>query len=212
MAKTGIPIGIFIGLELGVFTVVTYLMGALGTEVLAAHQIVFQTVTVTFMIPLGMSYAATVRVGQSLGQKSLKGVARAGYTSIAIGSTFSILIAIAMLVFPQAIVGLYVDLNNPANGSIVELALPMLTVATVSQILDGVQKITYGTLQGLQDTRIPVFLSIPSFWIVGLPIGYFLGFSRGLGGTGLWLGQSVGVAIAAVLFLLRFRHLIIKRT
>ncbi|MBE9046582.1 MATE family efflux transporter [Pleurocapsales cyanobacterium LEGE 10410] len=206
LIKTGVPIGIFIALELGLFTVVTYLMGALGTEVLAAHQIVFQTIMVTFMIPLGMSYAATVRVGQWLGQKNSKEIERAGYLSIAMGLVFSVSLALAMLLFQRAIIGLYLNLDDPANASILNLALPMLTIATISQILDAVQKITYGALQGLQDTRIPVLLNIPAFWVVGLTIGYFLGFHFGLGGTGLWLGQSIGVATAAIFFLLRFRE------
>ena len=209
LSKTGIPIGIFIALELGLFTIVTYLMGALGTEVLAAHQIVFQTIVVTFMIPLGMSYAATVRVGQWLGQKNLEGIKRSGYLSISMGLIFAIFITVAMLLFPQVIVALYLDIDDPANAEILTLALPMLTIATLSQILDTVQKITYGALQGLQDTRIPVLLSIPAFWGIGLTTGYILGFHFGLGGTGLWLGQSVGVAIAAILFLVRFRYQII---
>ena len=211
LSQTGVPIGILIALELGLFTVVTYLMGLLGTEVLAAHQIVFQTIVVTFMIPLGMSYAATVRVGQWLGQKNFEGVIRAGYTSIGIGLIFSILLAITMLLFPQAILGLYIDVNDSANAVIVNLALPMLTVASISQILDAVQKIAYGALQGLQDTRVPVLLNIPAFWGVGLTSGYFLGFHFGLGGTGLWLGQSVGVTIAAILFLARFRYQMIRQ-
>jgi len=205
LCKTGIPIGIFTAFEIGLFTVVTYLIGALGTEVLAAHQIVFQTMMVTFMIPLGMSFAATVRVGQYLGQKNSEGIAKAGYVSIAMGFIFSVLLASLMLLFPQAIIGLYIDVRDPANATIVKLALPMLTIATLSQILDAVQKIAYGALQGLQDTRIPVLLNVLAFWIVGVPVGYWLGFKAGLGGTGLWLGQSIGVAIAAVLFLLRFR-------
>lgn len=205
LCKTGIPIGIFMALELGLFTVVTYLMGALGTEVLAAHQIVFQTMMVTFMIPFGMSFATTARVGQWLGRKDNLGIKRAGYISIGIGFVVMFFLAIAMLLFPQVIIGLYIDVRDPANAAIVDLALPMLTISIVSQVLDAVQKITYGALQGLQDTRIPVLLNISAFWVVGLPTGYVLGFYFGLGGTGLWLGQSIGVAIAAVLFLLRFR-------
>lgn len=207
LCKTGIPIGIFMALELGLFTVVTYLMGALGTEVLAAHQIVFQTMMVTFMIPFGMSFATTARVGQWLGRKDNLGIKRAGYISIGIGFAVMLFLAIAMLLFPQAIIGLYIDIQDPANASIVDIALPMLMIATISQVLDAVQKITYGALQGLQDTRIPVLLNISTFWVVGLPTGYFLGFYFGLGGTGLWLGQSIGVATAAILFLLRFRNL-----
>lgn len=209
LSKTGFPIGIFTALEIGLFTIVTYLMGVLGTEVLAAHQIVFQTMMITFMIPLGMSYAATVRVGQWFGQQDPQGVERAGYVSTAIGLIFSISLAIAMLLFPQAIVSLYIPIDDPANAAIVNLALPMLMVATLSQILDAVQKIVYGALQGIQDTRIPVLLNIFAFWIVGLPASYLLGFYFSLKGTGLWLGQSLGVAIAAILFLLRFRDRII---
>lgn len=212
LCKTGIPIGIFMALELGLFTVVTYLMGALGTEVLAAHQIVFQTMMVVFMIPFGMSFATTARVGQWLGRKDNLGIKRAGYISIGIGFAVAFFLAIAMLLFPQAIIGLYIDVREPANSAIVDLTLPMLMVATVSQVLDAVQKITYGALQGLQDTRIPVLLNISAFWVVGLPTGYFLGFYFGLGGTGLWLGQSLGVAIAAILFLLRFRSLTKRST
>ncbi|MEM8675080.1 MAG: MATE family efflux transporter [Cyanobacteria bacterium P01_G01_bin.67] len=205
LCQTGIPIGIFIALEIGLFTIVTYLMGALGTEVLAAHQIVFQTVMVTFMIPLGMSYAATARVGQWLGLNNLPGIKRAGYVGIGMGLTVMLLLAIAMLLFPRSIVAIYLDLNDPANTQIVSLALPMLAIASVAQILDAVQKIAYGALQGIQDTRIPVLLNILAFWVIGLTSGYVLGFYFDLGGIGLWLGQSVGVAVAAILFLLRFR-------
>ena len=206
LSKIGFPIGIFIGLEIGLFTVVTFLMGTLGTQVLAAHQIVFQTIIVMFMIPLGMSYAATVRVGQWLGQKNFQGIKQAGYLSIGAGLVFAIAITIIMLLFPKAIVSLYIDVNDPANAEIINLALPMLTIATISQILDAVQKITYGALQGLQDTRIPVLLNIPAFWFIGLTSGYLLCFYFNLGGVGLWIGQSIGVAVAAFLFLIRWQQ------
>jgi multidrug resistance protein, MATE family len=206
LTKIGVPIGISSALEVGLFTVVTYLMGLLGTDVLAAHQIVLQTVVVIFMIPLGMSFAATARVGQWLGQKDIQGIKRSGYLSIGIGLVSISFIAIAMLLFPRSIVGLYLDLNDPVNDRILTIALPILTIATLSQVLDAVQKITYGALQGLQDTRVPMLLSIPAFWGIGLTGGYILGFFLGYGGVGLWLGQSLGVAIAAILFLIRFRQ------
>jgi MATE family multidrug resistance protein len=206
LSKIGVPIGVFIAFELGLFTIVTFLMGSLGTEVLAAHQIVFQTIVVTFMIPLGMSYAATARVGQWFGQKNIKGVKLSTYISIAIGVGITILLTILMLLFPQSVIGLYLDINDPANNEIINLALPMLTIATLSQILDAVQKITYGALQGIQDTQVPLLLSVPVLWGIGLTGGYILGFVFGWGGTGLWLGQSVGIGIVALLFLARFRH------
>ena len=207
LVKVGFPIAVFSALEIGIFTVVTYLMGVLGTDVLAAHQIVLQTIIVIFMIPLGMSFAATVRVGQWLGQKNLEGVKRSGYLSIAVGFIFMTLMAIALLLFPQFIVGLYLNPKAPANAKVIALVSPMLTIAALAQILDGVQKIAYGALQGMQDTRIPMLFSIPALWIIGLPLGYWLGFHAGWGGVGLWTGQSIGVALVGVIFTLRFHYL-----
>ena len=140
LCQMGIPIGIFMALELGLFTVITYLMGALGTEVLAAHQVVFQTIMVTFMIPLGMSFATTTRVGQWLGRKDRKRIKRAGYISISIGFLVMSLLAIAMFFFPQVIAGIYLNLDDPANAEIISLAIPILRIASLSQILDAVQK------------------------------------------------------------------------
>lgn len=208
LIKIGVPIAVFSALEIGLFTIVTYLMGALGTEMLAAHQIVFQTIVIVFMIPLGMSQAATVRVGHWLGQKNPAGIRRSGYLSITIGLIFITILAIAMLLFPQAIIGLYLDINDPANTQVIALALPMLIIATLSQVPDVLQKMTYGALQGIQDTRIPMLLSIPAFWGVGLSLGYILGFPLGWGGAGLWLGHFIGMVIAAILFLVRFRYLV----
>jgi MATE family multidrug resistance protein len=96
------------------------------------------------------------------------------------------------------------DIRNPENTNVLALATPMIGVAAVAQILDGVQKTVMGSLYGLQDTRVPMLLSCLTFWGVGLTSGYFLGFHFGLGGTGLWIGQSLGVAIAAGLFTWRF--------
>ncbi|MEL6908828.1 MAG: MATE family efflux transporter [Cyanobacteria bacterium J06598_4] len=204
LIRLGTPIGMFIALESGLFAVVTYLMGALGTEVLAAHQIVLQTIVMIFMIPLGISYATTIRVGQGLGKEDLVTVQQAAYLSIILGLLFNLVVAIAICVFPQLIIGLYLDLNNPANLPVIELATPMLTIGVIALILDGMQKIVYGALQGIQDTQVPVLLSVPSFWIIGLGTGYILGFYYDLGGIGLWIGQSLGLAIAAILFLIRF--------
>lgn len=208
----GAPIGVSAALETGLFTVVTYLMGALGTEVLAAHQIILQTIIVIFMIPLGMSFATTIRVGQWSGQRNFAAAQQAGYVGIASGVVFMTVMAIALLVFPLQIVGLYIDIHAPENATLLTAVMPMLTIAAVAQILDSVQKTASGALYGLKDTRIPMLLSFGSFWGVGLTSGYLLGFRFGLGGTGLWLGQSIGVAIAAAVFVWRFQQLSSSRT
>lgn len=207
LVQIGLPIGISTVLEVGLFTVITYLMGILGTDVLAAHQIVFQTIVVIFMVPLGMSFAITARVGQWVGQKNLKAARQAAIIGIAIAVGFMILMSLALVLFPQQVFSLYLDPQNPDNARVLTLALPMLIVAAIIQVLDGVQKTTMGALYGLQDTRVPMLLSLPTFWGVGLTSGYLLGFPLGFGGVGLWIGQSIGVAIAAIVFVWRFDRL-----
>jgi multidrug resistance protein, MATE family len=208
LIKVGVPIGVSTALEIGLFAIVTYLMGVLGTEVLAAHQIVLQTIAITFMVPLAMSYAATIRVGQEIGQNNLTGAIRSGYVGAAIGLLFMIIVTVIMLLIPQEIIGIFIDLSDPRNAKVVTLATGLMTVAALSQILDGPQKIIIGALYGLQDTRIPMLLSLFAFWGVGLASGYWLGFQTSLGGNGLWIGQSIGIAISAVIFFWRFHYLV----
>ncbi len=208
LIRVGLPIGGATALEIGLFAIVTYLMGSLGTEVLAAHQIVLQTISITFMVPLAMSYAATIRVGQEVGQNNLAGVNRAGYVGAGIGLIFMILVMIVMLVFPQQIIGIFIDTSEPNNAKVIALATGLMIIAAISQIVDGPQKIIMGALYGLQDTRIPLLLSLVAFWGVGLTSGYWLGFYTPLGGNGLWIGQSIGIAISAVIFFWRFHHIV----
>jgi multidrug resistance protein, MATE family len=207
LVQVGIPIGIAVTLEYGLFTAITYLMGILGIDVLAAHQIVLQTNTLLFMIPLGMSFATTARVGQWLGRNSLQGARVAGYISMSVAGIIMAVTAIAILTHPQQVIGLYLDLRDPKNAAVLKLAVPMLTISALAQLLDGIQKTAVGALYGLQDTRVPMLLSLPTFWGVGLTSGYLLGFQFGLGGVGLWVGQSIGVAIAATVFVWRFHSL-----
>jgi multidrug resistance protein, MATE family len=208
LIRVGVPIGIATALEIGLFTIVTYLMGLLGTEVLAAHQVVLQTVAITFMVPLAMSYAATIRVGRAIGQSGLVGATRAGYIGAAIGLGFMLIMAAILLIFPRQIIGIFIDISDPRNANVVTLATGLMTIAAISQILDGPQKIIMGALYGLQDTRIPMILSFVAFWGIGLASGYWLGFHTSLGGNGLWIGQSIGIAISAVMFFWRFHHLV----
>ena len=203
----GTSIAITIAVEYGLFTAVTFMMGSLGTETLAAHQTVYQTVFLLFMVPLGMSYAATARVAQWMGQRDLKGTRQAGNVSITLAAGFMALTAIGLLLFRQQIIGIYLDVNDPNAASVIRLAIPMLMIAALAQLLDGIQRVAMGSLYGLQDTRAPMILSIATFWGVGLVSGYVLGFWLGFGGIGLWIGQSIGVAVAGVIFLRRFRNL-----
>ncbi|HEY9877549.1 MAG TPA: MATE family efflux transporter, partial [Leptolyngbyaceae cyanobacterium] len=164
----GLPIGVSFALEVGLFTITTYLMGALGTEVLAAHQIVFQTIAVIFMVPLGMSDATTIRVGQWNGRQDPSGVRRAAYVGMGLGGSFMTLMALVLLLFPQGAIALFLDIQNPDNAQVISLAISMFGIAALSQILDGVQTTAAGALRGLKDTRIPMVLSLLAFWGMGL--------------------------------------------
>jgi multidrug resistance protein, MATE family len=201
LIKVGMPIGVFTALEIGVYTAVGYLMGLWGTDALAAHQIVFQTINLIFMVPLGMSFAATARIGQWFGQQNPIGIRQAGFVGLATGAVWTAAVAIALLTFPRQIVGLYIDTAAPENAAVVALAV----------VFDGVQKIAYGALQGLQDTRVPMMFSFLFYWCIGLTSGYWLGFRWGMGGAGLWLGLLLAVAIAAVVFIARFQTLTSSR-
>ena len=140
------------------------------------------------MVPLGMSFATTIRVGQWNGKQDYQGVQRAAYLSMSFGAIFMMIMAVILLVFPQQVIALYLDIDNPQNAQVIFLATAMFRIAALSQILDGVQTTAAGALRGLKDTRIPMLLSFFSFWIVGLTTGYLLGFYFGFGGVGCWVG------------------------
>jgi MATE family multidrug resistance protein len=207
----GIPIGIAAVLEYGLYTTVTFLMGALGTPVLAAHQVVLQTSMVIFMVPLAMSYAATVRVGQWFGQRNWLQVRQAAFVSIGLAVMFMLVTAIALFIQPRQIIGLYLNLDNPINADVVTVAVSIMSVAAFGQILDGVQRTTNGILQGLQDTRIPMLLGTVSYWGIGLTTSYLLGFHTNLAGVGVWIGSYTGLAMAAITFVWRFWRITSKQ-
>jgi MATE family multidrug resistance protein len=207
LTSIGMPIAVSTALEHGLFTIVVYLMGVLGSEVLAAHQAVYQTTYLIFMVPLGISYATAIRVGYHVGRQDLKAARRAGYVSVSVAAGFMAVMAIVLLTQLQPVIGLYVDIRKPGNAGVLNLAVPMLMVAALSQFLDGVQSAAAGGLYGLQDMRTVTLLSLLTFWGVGLTVGCVLGFYFGLGGVGLWVGQSIGVAFAALIFLWRFHSL-----
>ncbi|WP_370538859.1 MATE family efflux transporter [Synechococcus elongatus] len=205
--QLGWAIAITVAVEFGLFTIITILMGAIGVEALAAHQTVSQTIILIFMVPLGCSFAMTARVGWWFGRQDGPGARRSGLVGISAIAIWMLLPSSALLFFPRAIVGIYVDLSDPANAGLLALALPMLRIAAFALVLDGVQRVAMGALHGLQDTRIPLLLSLVAFWGVGVGSSALLGFQLGWGSTGLWIGQSLGVAIAGGLFLRRFLRL-----
>ncbi|MGV2830886.1 MATE family efflux transporter [Myxosarcina sp. GI1(2024)] len=196
----GTPIGVSILFEYGLMLVVIYLIGLLGTDALAAHQVALQTAMIVFMIPMGMSFAATALVGQWFGRQDLQGMRRAGVVSIATIIAVTTLVAIALLLFRQPLIGLYVDLSDPENAELIELVGPLIVIVALGNVFDGIQKTALGALYGLQDTRVPVLLNILAYLGVGLISGYALGFWVGLGAQGLWTGYYLGATTAATAY------------
>ncbi|MBD1851274.1 MATE family efflux transporter [Leptolyngbya sp. FACHB-711] len=210
LLHVGIPIGILTAAEAGLFTVTTFLMGQLGTVTLAAHQIALQTAAITFMIPLGVSFATTVLVGQRLGQGDFRGAKRAGYTGMGLGVLFMAAMAMLFWTVPEAIVSLYLDINDPANQAVVLLAEQLLGVAAMFQIVDGLQVTAVGALRGLKDTRVPMLIGLIAYWGLGLSCGYLLGLRLGYGGMGLWWGLAIGLAFAASILTWRFSTTVLR--
>lgn len=208
LLQIGWSIGVLAAVEVGLFTVTTFLVGQLGTITLAAHQIALQTASITFMVPLGFSFATTVRVGQLNGRGDPSGAQLAGYVGIGLGSLFMGIMAILFWTMPRLIISLYLDVQNPVNDSVVMLAESLLSVAAMFQIVDGIQIIAAGALRGLKDTRIPMLVGILAYWGIGFTSGYLLGLRLGFGGVGLWWGLAIGLTAAATILTWRFHYLI----
>ncbi len=208
----GLPIGIIAFVETGLFTVTTYLIGQLGVAPLAAHQIALETAGVTFRIPLGIAFATTVRVGQLVGQNNLRGARFAGYVGIALGAIFMSSAAILFWTMPRPIVALFLDVEDPANAIVVELAQVLLGVAAMFQLFDGIQVIAAGALRGLKDTRIPMLIGIFAYWGIGLVSGFGFGMVLGWGAVGLWWGLALGLAVAAGVLTWRFSTIQLQKS
>lgn len=204
LCRLGLPIGAMISLEVIVFNVATFLMGLIGTASLAAHSIAIQIASLSFMVPLGLSQAATVRVGRAYGAQDIDGIRRAGWTAFALGVGFMALTGLAMILFPRALVGVFLDLDAPANAIVVNLAVSFLAVAALFQVADGAQAVAAGMLRGLHDTRVPMIYAGLGYWAIGLLLGVVLAFPARQGGIGIWIGLATGLVVVAILLVARW--------
>lgn len=204
LVRVGWPIGFTTGLEVGLFSLSALLMGRFGDDVLAAHQVAIQSASMTFMLPLGMAIATGVLVGQAAGRGDGAAVRRMGFMGIGVAVAFMVLTASLFAFAPRLVIGLYTDLSDPANSSMIATAMSFLAIAALFQLFDGVQVTAIGALRGLKDTRVPMFLTLVSYWVVGMPLGLLLAFELGVGARGLWFGMVAGLATSAVLMTYRF--------
>ena len=201
LLKLGLPAAGQIGLETSVFATVTMLIGRLSASVLAGHQIALTVVSTTFMMPLGISSAAAVRVGHAIGRKDPQGAARSSWTALAFGGGAMSLAALALLLAPRAIARLFTP-----EAAIIAAAAPLLRVAAFFQLFDGLQVTATGALRGAGDTRTPMLCHFAGYWIIGLPLGALLCFHYSLGAVGLWIGLSVGLILIGIVLFWFWRH------
>lgn len=197
----GLPAAMQITLEIGVFALVTALIGRLGATALASHQIALNTVSLTYMVPLGIASAAAVRVGQAIGRRDSTGAANAGGSAIFFGAVFMTLAGITLLVIPRWIARVYTP-----DESIIHSAVLLLAAGAAFQLFDGIQTVATGALRGAGDTRTPMLCHFAAYWIIGLPLGAWLCFRRGWGAFGLWAGLSLALILIGIVLLFAWRH------
>jgi multidrug resistance protein, MATE family len=205
--RLGLPIGVLRGIEVGVFATAAILMGLLGTAALGAHQLVINCASISFMVPLGLGQAATVRVAHALGAGREDAARRAGFVALALGIAFMAVAALVLLAFPRAIIAVYIDANDATNRETVEIARRLIAIAALFQVFDGIQVIAAGALRGYKDTLIPMLLATGGYWGVGFAGGWLFAFRLGYGPVGLWWGLALGLAVVALLLTLRL-HLL----
>ena len=179
----GYPAALQFTLESGVFALTTALIARLGAVPLASHQIALNTVAFTYMVPLGISSAAAVRVGQAIGRKDPVGAGHAGGTAIFLGAAFMVCASAALLIFPRWIARVYTP-----DEVIIHSTFALLAAGAAFQLFDGLQTVATGALRGAGDTRTPMLCHFTAYWIIGLPLGAWLCFGRHWGALGLWSG------------------------
>jgi MATE family multidrug resistance protein len=204
LLRVSLPIVGALLFEVMVFNAAVLLVGWIDAVSVAAHAIAIQCASLTFMVPMGISQAATVRVGLAAGARDRDGVGRAGWTALALGGSFMGAMALVFVSIPRPIVALFLDPALPAAGEVAALGSRLLMVAGLFQVVDGVQVIGAGALRGLKDTRVPMLFAGLGYWVLGLPFGAALAFGAGLGAIGIWFGLAFGLAVVAVLLVLRW--------
>ncbi len=212
LARLGWPIALSWSFEGGVFNLAVVMMGWISASALAGHQIAINVASFTFMVPMALSSAATVRVGYGAGAGDSHGVRRAGHVAIGMAAAFMLAMGAMMWTAPDLIAALYLDLGDPGNVEAVGYAASFLAIAALFQLFDGLQVAAAGSLRGLKDTRTPMVIAGLAYWGLAAPLSYALGFWAGWGGVGIWWGLAAGLAVAAVLMVWRFEAKAVRAT
>jgi multidrug resistance protein, MATE family len=201
LVQLGFPAALQFGMEVGVFAAATMLIGKLGAVALASHQVALNTVSLTYMVPLGVASAAAVRVGHALGRRDAHAASRAGWTAMSLGTGFMACMGVAFLVAPEYIVRIYTP-----DPVVIRAAGSLLFVAAFFQLFDGMQTVATGALRGAGDTRTAMVCHLVFYWLIGLPLGYYLCFHLGWGAAGLWTGLCVALILIGIALLYFWRR------
>lgn len=204
LVRLGTPVMFTWIAEASLFGGAALLMGRIGVTELAAHTLALQIAALAFQVPFGIGQAATIRVGYHFGAQDREAIARAGGVAIGVAVAFMLGTASLMVFAPELILGLYIATGDPTNAALVTFASQYLLVAAAFQLADGLQVVLASALRGLQDTRIPMWIAIGSYWLPGFGVSVLLGFCTPLEGTGVWIGFFTGLTCAAVLLFVRW--------
>jgi MATE family multidrug resistance protein len=203
--RLGLPMAAMLLFEVTIFNAAVFLMGLIGTAALAAHTIAINIASLTFMVPLGIGQAATVRVGLAYGRHDRDGIHRAGWSAFGLATAFMAAMSLIMVLAPERLISAFLDIREPANAEVLRLAATFLLFAALFQIADGAQAVGGGMLRGLHDARVPMLYALGGYWGIGLPLGVVLAFGFGMGGTGIWIGLATGIGVVAVLMICRWQ-------
>jgi len=193
LLRLGLPAAMSVGFEVGVFCVVTALVGTLGAVSLAAHTVALNAASLSYTVPLGISSAAAVSVGRATGARDPRGAAKAGWIAIGLAVAWELATSACFLLLPRQIGKAYTE-----DERVISSAVTLLAIAAVFQLCDGLQTVATGALRGLGNTRTPMLWNLVGYWVVGLPVGYWLCFVKGWGAAGLWDGLCLALVLIGV--------------
>ncbi|WP_341861776.1 MATE family efflux transporter [Gymnodinialimonas sp. 57CJ19] len=202
--RLGWPIAITLLSEAGLFMATMIMMGWIGTMELAAHGIALQIISITFMIHIGLSSAATVRIGRTRSRNDAPALRLAAWAALILSGVTVAVTIVALMSFAEPLVGLFVDPSDPLRPQIIAIGASLLIVACIFQLADAAQVMALGLLRGVQDTNVPMVYAFISYWIIGVPLAYALGFPLGWEGEGIWVGLAIGLAVAGLVLVIRF--------
>ena len=203
----GAPISLAFLLEYGLFSSAGLLMGVISTTALAAHQITLQVAAILYMVPFGISMAATIRVGHAVGRNDAAAVKRAGLVAMLLGIVLSTILTLAVIITRGSIARFFLSETTANADATIELAATLLAIGATLFVTDGLQATAVGALRGLKDTRVPLLFAAISYWLIGFSSAYALAFYTPFGAIGVWIGLSLGTVVYATLLVLRFRRL-----